>query len=389
MKQRYKYIIVALLSSLTTLLVLFFGLKFMFKLSDTDVTNLGRLAIGYQAATHAFVHPVDNDKIAAAGISGMLAALEDPHSVYLDQEKYSELLNQTNANFTGIGVILGENIKTKKFTVIEVLKDAPSAKAGVQEGDIILAVDGKSTENLTLEDVVKLVKGPENTNVTLTVLTPQNEKKDITITRAKLDYPTVKGKMLDGKEKIGYIAISTFSENTAKQFEEELTKLKQEGAKGLIIDLRNNPGGLLHSVVEIGQQILPAGQIVSVIDRSGNRTIYESKGQAELLPTVALINGYSASAAELLAGALQDTGSPLIGEKSYGKGSVQVVWPLFKNDGLKITIAKYYTPKMRSIDKVGLEPNVVISSEDVNSKVPIEKATELLDKIIQEKNAMQ
>ena len=208
--------------------------------------------------------------------------------------------------------------------------------------------------------------------------------KDYTIKRDTIKLRTAKGKLLDGTQ-MGYIRIASFGESTGEEFKEEFEKLGQEGMKGLIIDLRQNPGGLVKSCVEVADLLVPKGPIVSVVQRDGSKEEHDSSLESPKYPVVVLIDGNSASASEILAGALQDTGAgTLVGTKSYGKGSVQVVVPLFEDDGLKLTIARYYTPNGRCIDGVGIEPDVTVEfAEGDTTDVQLAKAREILQQKMQ------
>ena len=226
------------------------------------------------------------------------------------------------------------------------------------------------------------IRGEVGTHVTLTISRDGSES-DYDIERATIKIETAKGKMLaDG---MGYIRIASFSENTDKEFEAAYKELEAQGMKGLIIDLRENPGGLLTSCVNIANMVVPKGPIVSVVERDGSKEVHESKLEEEKYPIVVLIDGNSASASEILAGALQDTGAAtIVGTKSYGKGSVQVVMPMFHKDALKLTIAKYYTPNGRCIDGIGIEPDVEVDFQPGDTTdVQLEKAEEVLRQKIQ------
>ena len=317
---------------------------------------LGRFFLVQRYIERSYVDEVDVNKLMDGAIDGMVKSLGDPHSNFLDAEDFERLKEYNDAAFGGIGVTMG--FKDDKVTVISVLDDTPGQKAGLQVGDEIVAVDGNEVAGQSASDVVMQIRGEVGTEVQLTILRA-GEQMDVTLQRDVIHVPTVKGSMLDNG--VGYMRISMFAENTDELFTEDLQKLEDQDMRGLIIDLRGNPGGLLKSVVKIGKLIVPQGPIVSVKERDGSQREYDSELAETKYPIVVLIDGNSASAAEILAGALQDTGAAtLVGTKSYGKGSVQSVIPLTQGEGLKLTIAKYYTPSGRCIDGIGIEPDVEV-----------------------------
>lgn len=317
---------------------------------------IGRFFLVQRYIERAYVDEVDVNKLMDGAIDGMVKSLGDPHSDFLNAEDFERLKEYNDAAFGGIGVTMG--FKDDKVTVISVLDDTPGQKAGLQVGDEIVAVNGNEVAGQSSSDIVMQIRGEVGTEVQLTILRA-GEQMDVTLQRDVIHVPTVKGKMLDGG--IGYMRISMFAENTDELFTDELKKLEDQDMRGLIIDLRGNPGGLLKSVVQIGKFIVPQGPIVSVRERDGSQREYDSELAETKYPIVVLIDGNSASASEILAGALQDTGAAtLVGTKSYGKGSVQSVIPLTQGEGLKLTIAKYYTPSGRCIDGIGIEPDVEI-----------------------------
>ena len=310
-----------------------------------------------------YVQDVDYTKLIDGAISGMVKTLDDPHSIYLNQQMYEMLKAHTEGSFGGIGIVMG--FKDNKVTVISVMEGMPGEAAGIKTGDEIVAVDGKPTHEIEPEEVAMHIRGEIGTNVVLTIRRAGEEDQDYTITRATIQVHTVAGQMLPDTEGIGYIRIASFSEHTASEFKEAYNNLETEGMKGMILDLRENPGGLVTSCVEIANMVVPKGPVVSVVQKDGTKEEYDSKLEKEKYPIVVLIDGNSASASEILAGALQDTGAAtLVGAKSYGKGSVQVVMPLYDDDALKLTIAKYYTPSGRSIDGTGIEPDVPVEQAD-------------------------
>ena len=269
--------------------------------------------------------------------------------------------------------------KDNVVKIISVLDGTPGEAAGLRAGDEILAVDGVPTSELPNEEVALRIRGEVGTQVTLHIL-HDGAEQDVTLTRDVIQVHSVRGVILDGTT-IGYIRIASFAEHTGDEFAAEMARLGEAGMTSLIIDLRENPGGLITSCVAVAEQIVPAGPIVSVINRDGDMEVYRSHLEARKYPIVVLIDENSASASEILAGALQDTGAAtIIGTTSYGKGSVQAVMPLFHDDGLKLTIAKYITPNGRSIDGTGITPDIVVErSPQDTTDVQFEAAKKYLE----------
>ncbi len=323
-----------------------------------------------------YVGDVDDGKLMDGAISGMVQALGDPHSIYLDPEMYGQLMDQTEGSFGGIGVYMG--FKDGGVQIVSVMEGTPGEAAGLRADDEIIAVDGTPVTEYQPEEVAMHIRGEIGTDVTLTVRRAGEADKDYQITRASIEMKTVAGRMLE--DGMGYIRIGNFSEHTGREFASVLQDLEGQGMNGLILDLRENPGGLIKSCVEVANHVVPKGTVVSVIDKNGKKETYESELAESKYPIVVLIDGNSASASEILAGALQDTGAAtLVGTKSYGKGSVQVVVPMHHDDALKLTIAKYYTPSGRCIDGLGIEPDVEIAlPPDATRDVQLDKAEEVL-----------
>ncbi len=309
-----------------------------------------------------YVRDVDYTNLIDGAISGMVKTLDDPHSIYLDPKMYELMRSHTEGSFGGVGIVMG--FKDNKITVISVMEGTPSEAAGIKTGDEIIAVDGTPTNEIEPEEVVLHIRGEIGTDVTLKIRRAGEEDKDYVVRRATIQVHTVAGQMLPDTDGIGYIRIASFSEHTADEFKDAYRALENEGVKGMIIDLRENPGGLVTSCVAIANMVVPKGPVVSVVQKDGTREEYKSDLSEEKYPLVVLIDGNSASASEILAGALQDTGAAtIVGETSYGKGSVQVILPLYDDDALKLTIAKYYTPSGRSIDGTGIEPDVRVEPQ--------------------------
>jgi carboxyl-terminal processing protease len=295
-------------------------------------------------------------------LKGMLQSL-DPHSAFLDPEMYGDMKDDTSGHFGGLGIVI--SMRDGILTVVAPMEDTPGARAGLLSGDRIIEIDGESTENLTLQEAVRKLRGPPDTDVDIRILRPEtNEFEEHTITRAIITVDSVKdAKMLD--DKIGYVRITQFNAPTSEDLTKAVKELKEEGMEALVLDLRNNPGGLLNAAIEVAQQFVRRGElIVFTQGRDGRRiqryTARERNPDLDLRMAI-LINEGSASASEIVAGALQDhRRAILVGETSFGKGSVQSVLPLDDGSALRLTTAKYYTPSERVIDELGIEPDILV-----------------------------
>ena len=384
MKKKFLFVVIftAFVSSALTIA----GLCFIFNIDAKGAVNLGRLLSAMNFIESQYVQEVEKDQLIGGAISGMVRSLGDPHSVYLEPKLYSQLKADISGAFGGIGVYM--SLKNDGVQILSVIPDGPGDKAGLQADDSILAVNGEPISEIEYGEVVLKIRGEVGTPVDLLIHREGEEDKTYTITREIIQDKTVSNKMID--DKLGYIRISNFSENTGGEFKTALSELEADNMKGLILDLRQNPGGVITSCVEVAREIVPAGPIVSVIQRDGTKEVYMSELEKTKFPIVVLIDQNSASAAELLSGALQDTkAAVVVGMKSYGKGSVQTVIPMFRDDGLKLTIAKYYTPNGRSIDGVGIVPDFEVPLEnplpmtreirtDADNDAQLRKAEEIL-----------
>ena len=289
---------------------------------------------------------------------------------------YNELLNQTAGSFGGIGVYMG--FKDNKVTVVSVMDDTPAKAAGVMANDEILAVDDVPITEIEPEEVVMKIRGEVGTPVKLKLKSKDGEEREVSIVRDNIKVKSVQGKMLE--DGIAYIRISNFGEHTAEEFGEIYKKMEEEGMKKLVLDLRQNPGGLINTSVAVANYLIPKGNIVTVKGRDGKLEEYNSDLEAVKYPLAVLVDGNSASASEILAGAVKDTkAGTLVGAKTFGKGSVQVVLPIMHSDAVKLTIAKYYTPSGECIDGVGIEPDVEINFQEGDTEdVQLKKALEVL-----------
>lgn len=329
---------------------------------------------------------IDVDAMTEGMYAGMVNALGDPYSVYYTEEEWNDLMQETAGIYYGIGAYLMIDPNTTLGKISGVIEDTPAEEAGLRADDLLYLVDGESTMGMELSEIVSRIKGEEGTKVHLTIYREgESDYLEIDVERRKIEAPTVKYEMLEND--IGYIQIAEFDDVTTDQFTEALAVIKGSGAKGLVLDLRGNPGGSLNVVVDIARQILPKGLIVYTEDKYGERDEYTCDGRHELdIPLAVLVNGNSASASEILAGAIKDYNKgTLVGTTTFGKGIVQRVLPLTDGTALKLTISAYYTPNGNNIHGVGIEPDVVCEfdsdayyDEDVDNQ--LEKAVEEIKK---------
>jgi carboxyl-terminal processing protease len=307
-----------------------------------------------------YVEDVKTKDLVYGAIKGMLSSL-DPHSSFLNPEAYKEMQTETKGEFGGIGIQIG--VKEGILTVIAPIEDTPAYRAGIKAGDKIIKINNELTKDMSLHDAVSKMRGVPKTSVTITILREGwKETKDFTLARELIKIKSVKSKILE--DGIGYIKVSQFQEQTAADLSTALEKLMQEKMNSLILDLRNNPGGLLNSAVSVTSQFLPPGKLVVYIKgKKGDRTEYNTGDDRPNydIPMIVLVNEGSASASEIVAGALKDWNRAVIlGIKTFGKGSVQSVIPLSDGSGLRLTTAIYYTPKGTSIQATGIIPDIVV-----------------------------
>ena len=305
---------------------------------------------------------VDNHQLFDGAIKGMVESVGDPYTVYLNKKDFQQLSEMTVGSFGGIGIVFGK--RGNDYVVISALEDNPGAKAGIKSGDIITAIDDKSTREMNMEQVANKIRGKYGTIVTLELKDKEGKLRKVNVVRAEIKNPSVAGQML-ANTKIGYIRIAMFNENTGDDFAQKYAELEKQGMQALVLDLRENPGGILNAGVDVAKMLVPKGPIVSVIDKNGNK--YEETSSLEKVkyPLAVLVDHGSASASEIVAGAIKETKSgKLFGVKTFGKGSVQSVYRLDNNTAVKITVAKYYTPSGVSIHNVGIEPDVKVELPD-------------------------
>ncbi|MGN6710092.1 S41 family peptidase [Anaerocolumna jejuensis] len=342
-----------------------------------------------------YMEDVDKNTMAEGIYKGLLSSLKDPYSVYYTKAEYAALMESSSGIYFGIGATVSADAKTGILSIVKPFVGGPAYKAGILPGDVLYKVNGEEVTGKDITEVVGKIKGEEGSKVTVSIIREGKSKPvDYTIVRKKVEVPTIEYQMLDNK--IGYIAVSEFDEVTAEQFRAAVDDLEKQGEKGLVIDIRNNPGGLLDTVVDMLKRMLPSGMIVYTEDKYGNRDEYKSDGKEEFnKPLAVLINGNSASASEIFAGAIQDyKKGTLVGTTSFGKGIVQSILPLNDGTAIKVTVSKYYTPKGRNIHKIGITPDVTVElKESLRQKIVIDKsednqlqkALQILNKQIKEK----
>lgn len=307
-----------------------------------------------------YLHDVTDEEIRDGIYRGMLSALGDPYSEYYSAEELDALMEQTEGVYYGIGAYIGLDEATSLPKISGTIAGAPSEEVDLRANDLIYEVDGVSTYGMTLTEVVSMIKGPEGTDVLLTIIREgESDYLEVKVTRRQVETPTVEYSMME--DSMAYIKLTEFDEVSITQFEQALASARSDGMKGMIIDLRANPGGSLNAVVEMARMILPEGMIVYTEDKNGKRSEYTCDGTKELdVPLVVLVDMNSASAAEIMAGAIQDHQlGTLVGTTTFGKGIVQQIIPFRDGSAAKITISAYYTPIGNNIHGIGIEPDVV------------------------------
>lgn len=333
----------------------------------------------------SYVEKVDDTALMEGAIKGMFEALNDPYSVYFDKKEYKSFNEDMAGKFGGIGVIVTKG-EDGIVTVVAPIEDTPGSRAGLRTNDKIVKVDGKDITNIDLDEAVSKMKGEPGTQVHISVLREgEKDLLEIDIVRELIKIQSVKEKMLDGN--IGYIKLTMFDEDTYEDFQKALERLNQQNMKGMVLDLRQNPGGYMNDAIEIADLLMDQGLVVYTMDKDGDRKDYNSKDGKLEVPFVVLVDEGSASASEILAGAIKDREvAKLIGVKTFGKGVVQTIEDLKDGSGFKLTTQKYYTPKGISINKVGINPDIEIKAivpekgqtETTVQDVQMDKALEYL-----------
>ena len=307
----------------------------------------------------------DKQKLTDYMYKGLVAGLEDPYAAYYTPEELGSVQQSLEGSYKGIGALMSQNYETNEIKVIQCYKDSPAEQAGMQPDDVILEINGQDVSEMSLNEVVKIIQEGDSDTIILKV-SREKEAQPLTFSmeRTKVQVPTVNVEMLE--DQIGYIEIIEFDSVTVSQFEDAVAGLEEQGMEKLIVDVRDNPGGMLTSVCDILDQILPEGLMVYTEDKAGNRVEYTSDEEHQFTkPLVVLVNEDSASASEIFAGAIQDYGlGTIVGTTTYGKGIVQTTYSLSDGSALKLTTAKYYTPNGNNIHEKGITPDVTIEMDE-------------------------
>ncbi|MDR3349563.1 MAG: S41 family peptidase [Acidaminococcales bacterium] len=364
----------AIALTLTTFLLTAGAFMYFFHLVSGDAPSTVKFFRALRLIQKGYIGDAPSAKLFDGAIGGLVRSLDDPHSMYMSGEVFNQFMMATEGQFGGIGVIVGG--KDGALTVVAPIEGTPGEAAGIKSGDRIVKIDGEETRNMPLDIAVGKIRGFKDTFVELELLTANNEERTMKIMRALIKVPTVSGKKIE--DKIGYIRVAMFTERTYEEFLAQLGKLEKEGVNGIVLDLRNNPGGLLDASVRLAEHFVPRGPIVSIVDRSGNKKILESANANPKYKVAVLVNGGSASASEIVAGAVQDSKAGLIvGTATYGKASVQSIFSLDGDSAIKLTVAHYYTPAGRGINGVGIKPDVDLPRAE-NGDNQLDKAVEML-----------
>lgn len=349
-----------------------------------------KLNLGIAVLENFYYEDVDTEKLLDGVLLGASSSVEDPYTIYMSKDEANSFVeNMDSDDYSGVGLYITADEEGKGVMVISPLAGSPAEKAGIASGDIILGVDGNSAIGVNIDKIASDMKGPEGTDVTLTILKKSSGKTiDIKLTRATIKRETVTSKMLD--EKNAYINISQFGVNTYSEFAQHYNNLIKQGMKRLVIDLRNNPGGYMEVAVNIADSFIDEGEIVYTLDKDGDRRDYTATVGKSQLPMVVLTNGGSASASEILVGALRAYDiATIVGEKTFGKGVTQIPYKFWDGSIMKITDSKYYTPDGVCIDHQGITPDVEvkmsiddyssIDEADVSRDIQLKKAIEILE----------
>lgn len=336
-----------------------------------------------------YLFDIDKNKQQEGAVEGYVKALGDPYSEFLTKEEMDSLNQQTEGEYAGVGIVVTPS-ETGAITVVSAIKGSPAFEKGIKKDDIILKINGKDYNASQMNDAVKVMKGKPNTDVKLTIARMENKTSkifDVNITRRMISLTTVNSQKIGD---IGYINITQFDRKTDKEFIEQYENLKKQNVKSIVLDLRNNPGGLLDSTVKIADYLLPQGVIVKTVDKNKKEDVQKSDSSEQNLAMVVLVNGSSASASEILTGALKDyKKATIVGEKTFGKGIVQTIIPMDKGEGLKLTISEYFSPNGNKIHKQGVKPDVEIKLDEkakgigvefMNEDNQLQKALEILNK---------
>lgn len=367
------------------------GAGFVFKSNFIAAENTGKMTTESKVdyietlLEKMYVDDVDEEKMNDAMFKAMVESLGDKYTEYFTADEFRTYMEQSQGSFYGIGVTVTEDKETAGILVVEVFEDSPAEKAGIKTGDHIIGVDGTDVSDFTLDAAVTLMRGEKDTSVNITVRRGE-ETLDFTMVRDEVNSITVAGTVIDD---IGYIRIAGFKKNTYNEFKKVYDELTAQNIKGMVLDLRNNPGGLFDVCGKIADELVGEGVYVYTIDKSGKKVEYTSDTNCINIPLYVLVNGMSASASEILSGAIQDMGyGKLVGETTYGKGLVQGIFSVPDGSGVKITIQKYYTPRGVCIQGEGIAPDYEVhlpegytyyGAIDLENDTQLKKAIELIN----------
>ncbi len=359
-----------------------------------EASNIHAVESEVLAAAREAGHRSSPHQLAYVAIDGMMRAVHDPYTVFLTPKEYAALNEGLDGgDFGGIGIVIQQDDRTRYISVEDVIPDGPADKAGVQQDDLIVTIDGISTKSMDAQQASNHLRGKEGTRVTLGI---ERDGKalstPITITRAQIHDVSVFEKMLP--DKIGYVAVTVFGADTGSELATALDRLEQEGVRAIVLDLRDNGGGYLDAAIAVSSKFIPSGPIVSVEERADDVTTLEADDTAIApLPLVVLVNGHTASASEITSGAIQDSGvGTIIGTRTFGKGVVQTIYPLGDGSAVKITTARYLTPHNRDINHLGIAPDIVVAENarprfgDPSQDVQLERAIQFLQNRLAQQN---
>lgn len=351
----------------------------------TDYNNLGTFTRVISLVERHYLDRANTSDMVDGAIKGVVDSLGDPYSVYMPPKMYKELREQVQGSFGGIGILVSQN--KEHLVVVKPIKGTPAFNAGIKADDVIFKIDGKDTKGMDMDTAVSMMRGPVGSEVSLTMYRTADKKMhDFKLVREIIKVPTVEGKILPGT-KIAYVSLVQFTANSGAELEKTLAELgvsvtnrTNPKVEGIILDLRGNPGGELEAAVKVADLFVPEGPIVYIQYRSENEEVYQADNSFLKLPLVVLVDENSASASEIVAGAIKDTeAGTLVGIKTFGKGVVQSLYELQNDAGLKLTTGKYLTPLRHDINKKGIEPNITVEQPEESAKdVQLEKAIDIM-----------
>ena len=373
---------------ITAVITYFCTITFTLKsyLNGSDLTYLStKLSLIKQKLESIYIYDTDEDKMIESAIKGYVEGIDDKYTQYLTTEEMTELMEDTSGNYVGIGVYLADNTADNTILIIGVIEGSVAEEVGLQAGDIIKKVDGVEYNGDQLDQATDIIKGEEGTDVNITIIR-NSEEQEFTIKRSNINIKSVSSEMKS--DNIGYIKISSFNEGTAEEFKQAYNNLKNDNLSGLVIDLRNNGGGLVTESLEIAETMVEKGKTLLITSNKEHKEKIETSKEDPIVdvPVTILINQNTASASEILAGILRDDCNyEIIGTTSYGKGVIQTVYSFTDGSGLKVTSEEYFTPNHNAINKVGITPDIEVklTEEDVKNKndVQLKKAIEVLSKM--------